>query len=90
MRSTHFVCALYFNSTRSGAMQTWRAHADASNPEQVTNDIAWRDWFPHFSPDGRWIAFISFGTDIPLGDHPPNRDVSLRIMPPTAPPRRRS
>jgi Tol biopolymer transport system component len=72
---------LYFNSTRSGAMQIWRAQADGSNPEQVTNDIAWRDWFPHFSPDGRWIAFISFGTDIPLGDHPPNRDVSLRIMP---------
>ena len=72
---------LYFNSTRSGAMQIWRAHADGSNPEQVTNDPAWRDWFPHFSPDGRWIAFISFGTDIPLGDHPPNRDVSLRIMP---------
>jgi Tol biopolymer transport system component len=72
---------LYFNSTRSGAMQIWRARGDGSNPEQVTSDPAWRDWFPHFSPDGRWIAFISFGTDIPLGDHPPNRDVSLRIMP---------
>jgi TolB protein len=62
-------------------MQIWRAQADGTNPEQVTSDPAWRDRFPHFSPDGRWIAFISFGTDIPLGDHPPNRDVSLRIMP---------
>ena len=72
---------VYFNSTRSGAMQIWRARGDGSAPEQVTRDTAWRDWFPHFSPDGRWIAFISFGTDVPLGDHPPNRDVTLRIMP---------
>ena len=72
---------LYFNSTRTGAMQIWRARADGSDPEQVTRDPAWRDWFPHVSPDGRWIAFISFGTDVALGDHPPNRDVTLRIMP---------
>jgi hypothetical protein len=80
---------LYFNSTRSGAMQIWRARADGSAPEQVTHDPDYRDWFPHFSPDGRWIAFISFGLDIELGDHPPNRDVALRIMPAdgSAPPR---
>jgi hypothetical protein len=73
---------LYFNSTRSGAMQIWRAHADGSNPEQVTHDPNLRDWFPHVSPDGKWIALISFGLDVALGDHPPNRsDVMLRIMP---------
>jgi Tol biopolymer transport system component len=73
---------LYFNSTRSGAMQIWRAHADGSSPEQVTRDPNFRDWFPHFSPDGKWIAFISFGLDVALNDHPPNRsDVMLRIMP---------
>ncbi|WP_213981973.1 PD40 domain-containing protein [Sphingomonas sp. dw_22] len=80
---------LYFNSTRSGAMQIWRVRADGSNPEQVTTDPNFRDWFPHFSPDGKWIAFISFGLDVALGDHPPNRDVMLRIMPAdgSAPPR---
>jgi TolB protein len=73
---------LYFNSTRSGAMQIWRAHADGIAAEQVTQDPNFRDWFPHFSPDGKWIAFISFGLDVALGDHPPNRsDVMLRIMP---------
>jgi len=73
---------LYFNSTRSGAMQIWRAHADGSAPEQVTHDPNLRDWFPHLSPDGKWIVFISFGLDVALGDHPPNRsDVALRIMP---------
>ena len=80
---------LYFNSTRSGAMQIWRAGPDGSNPEQVTHDPNFRDWFPHFSPDGKWIAFISFGLDVALTDHPPNRDVLLRIMPAdgSAPPR---
>ncbi|HTU11930.1 MAG TPA: hypothetical protein VMG08_13650 [Allosphingosinicella sp.] len=81
---------LYFNSTRSGAMQIWRARAsDGADPEQVTRDPSWRDWFPHLSPDGRWIVFISFGLDVELGDHPPNRDVVLRIMPAdgSAPPR---
>jgi Tol biopolymer transport system component len=73
---------IYFNSTRSGAMQIWRARAaDGADPEQVTKDPNFRDWFPHFSPDGTQIAFISFGLDVALNDHPPNRDVNLRIMP---------
>jgi len=66
-----------------------RRRADGSNPEQITHDPDLRDWFPHFSPDGKWIAFISFGLDVALADHPPNRDVTLRIMPAdgSAPPR---
>ena len=72
---------LWFNSTRSGAMQIWRADADGSNPVQITTNPDYRDWFPHLSPDGKWVAFISFGLDVALGDHPPNRNVMLRIMP---------
>lgn len=73
---------IYFNSTRSGAMQIWRADADGGNPVQITRDPDRRDWFPHLSPDGKWIAFISFGLDVALNDHPPNRgDVALKIMP---------
>jgi TolB protein len=73
---------LYFNSTRSGAMALWRADADGSNPVQLTHDPARRDWFAHLSPDGKWIAYISFGDDVALPDHPPNReDVQLRLMP---------
>jgi TolB protein len=80
---------LWFNSTRSGAMQIWRADADGANPRQITTDTNYRDWFPHVSPDGRWVVFVSFGLDIDLNDHPPNRDVVLRIMPAdgSAPPR---
>ncbi len=73
---------LYFNSTRSGAMALWRANADGTDPVRLTHDPARRDWFPHLSPDGKWIAYVSFGDDIALEDHPPNReDVQLRLMP---------
>jgi Tol biopolymer transport system component len=73
---------LYFNSTRSGAMALWRARADGTEPVQLTHDPARRDWFPHLSPDGTRIVYVSFGDDVALGDHPPNReDVQLRIMP---------
>lgn len=73
---------LYFNSTRSGAMAIWRANADGSDPVQLTRDSERRDWFPHVSPDGKWIIFVSFGLDVAVTDHPPNReDVVLKIMP---------
>jgi dipeptidyl aminopeptidase/acylaminoacyl peptidase len=73
---------LYFNSTRSGAMALWRANADGSEPVMLTDDPARRDWFAHLSPDGTRIAYVSFGDDVALEDHPPNRtDVQLRIVP---------
>jgi TolB protein len=71
---------LYFNSTRSGNMKLWRMAADGSDPEQLTFEDDTRDWFPHPSPDGRWIVFVSFGTDVAVGEHPPGKSVSLRLM----------
>jgi Tol biopolymer transport system component len=63
-------------------MQLWRADADGSNPVRLTHDPARRDWFPHLSPEGKWIAYISFGDDVAVTDHPPNReDVQLRLVP---------
>ena len=70
---------IYFNSERSGIMQIWRINTDGSNPEQITDD-EYNDWFPHPSPDGKWIAFISFDPDVASNEHPPNKNVTLRLM----------
>jgi TolB protein len=71
---------LYFNSTRSGTMQIWRMTPNGKDPEQVTND-EYNNWFPHLSPDGQRIAFISFPKDVDPADHPYYKRVMIRLMP---------
>jgi TolB protein len=71
---------IYFNSSRSGSMQIWRMKPDGSNQEQVTND-QFQSWFPHISPDGKWIAFLSYLADVAPTDHPYYQQVYLRLMP---------
>ncbi len=68
---------VYFNSVRTGLMQIWRMHPDGSGQEQVFSDD-YNNWFPHISPDGKWMVFISF--DKSVEGHPPNKDVQLRLM----------
>jgi len=71
---------IYFNSVRSGTMQIWRMAPDGSSPEQLTSDD-WNNWFPHVSPDGRLVVFISFPRDVSPSDHPYYKHVLLRVMP---------
>ncbi|REE83774.1 WD40 repeat protein [Lutibacter oceani] len=73
--------SIYFNSNRTGNMQLWKMNADGSNQMQLTFDTNYKDWFPHISPDGKWIVFISFPPDINFGDHPFYKQCSLRLMP---------
>lgn len=72
---------IYFNSNRTGSMKLWKMDPDGSNPQQLTFDDNYKDWFPHISPDGKWIAFISFPPEVALGDHPFYKHCTLRIMP---------
>jgi hypothetical protein len=71
---------IYFNSTRSGTMQIWRMKAGGSDPEQITDD-EYNNWFPHLSPDGTQIAFITFPKEVDPSDHPYYKRVYLRLMP---------
>ncbi len=68
---------IYFNSVRTGLMQIWRMRADGSQQEQVTLDD-FNNWFPHISPDGKWMVFLSY--DKTVTGHPENKDVALRLM----------
>lgn len=72
---------IYYNGSKNGGtMQLWRMKPDGSQKEQLTFD-QYNDWFPHISPDGKWIAFISFMPDITLNAHPSYKRVMLRLMP---------
>ena len=71
---------IYYNSSQSGTMQLWRMKPDGSANEQITFDD-YNNWFPHISPNGKWIAFISFNSTIDVNDHPPLKRVMLRLMP---------
>lgn len=71
---------IYFNSSRTGTMQLWRMDADGQNQEQLTDD-AYQNWFPHVSPDGQHILFLSYEPDVPAQAHPYYQPVMLRLMP---------
>jgi TolB protein len=71
---------IYFNSVRTGTMQIWRMRPDGSHPEQVTFDES-NDWFPHISPDGKWLVYIAFPADMNPWSHPFYRQCYIRLMP---------
>ncbi len=74
---------IWFNSeaaaTRPGHAQIFRVRPDGRGLQQVTFDDR-VNWFPHPSPDGRTIAYLSYppGT---IG-HPADKAVILRTMDP--------
>ena len=71
---------IYFNSSRTGSMELWRMHPDGSHQEQLTDDDL-QNWFPHISPDGKWIVFLSYLPEVAASDHPFYKHVYLRLMP---------
>ena len=72
---------IWFNSVRTGLMQVWRMRSDGSEQTQMTLDGERNSWFPHPSPDGKSVAFIAYAAgDVAPGDHPPGKNVELRLM----------
>jgi Tol biopolymer transport system component len=75
---------IYFNSQRGGAWNIWRMPADGAGPndrlaERVTNDEL-EDWFPHPSPDGKSLIFLSFPAGT-VGHNDRNLPVKIRMIP---------
>ena len=71
---------IYFNSVRTGTMQIWRMRPDGSQQEQITFD-EYNDWFPHISPDGKWLVYIAFPREMDPWTHPFYQQCYLRLMP---------
>jgi len=74
---------LYYNgegvARRPGHAQIFRMRPDGTGGEQLTHDDR-VNWFPHLSPDGSMMCYISF----PVGTlgHPADKDVILRLADP--------
>ena len=74
---------IYYSSDKSGKVKVWRIPAAGAGPndekaEQVTDDGP-TDWFPHPSPDGKWLLFLSHPK---AGRGTPDREeVVLRLVP---------
>lgn len=71
---------IYYNSNETGTMQIWRMKPDGTAKEQLTFD-EYHNWFPHISPDGKWMVLLSFPPTILPNDHPFYKRVLLRLMP---------
>ena len=78
---------IYFNSTRPTAtrseerMQIWRMRPYGSEQQQVFED-EYQNWFPHISPDGKWMTIISYDANVVSAtDHPYYKHTMLRLVP---------
>ena len=71
---------IYYDCSMTGTMQLWRMKPDGTGQEQITFD-EYNNWFAHISPDGKWIAFLSFPVTVDPTDHPFYKRVMIRLMP---------
>jgi hypothetical protein len=75
---------IWFNSVRTGLMQVWRMNDDGTGQTQITFDETRNSWFPHVSPDGKQVVFITYNKgDLAPNEHLANKNVELRLMPAT-------
>lgn len=72
---------IWFNSVRTGMMQIWRMNADGSDQTQMTFTEDVNSWFPHVSPNGKYVVFLVYHKgDVEPGQHLADRNVELRMM----------
>jgi len=57
-------------------MQIHRVRPDGSDLERVV-ESGTGDWFPHVSPDGRWMVHLAYAPEVE--GHPRDQEVSLML-----------
>ena len=73
---------IWFNSVRTGLMQAWKMNSDGSGQTQMTFDEDWNSWFPHISPDNKWVVYVAYRKgDLEPGEHLADKQVELRLIP---------
>jgi len=70
---------IWFNSNRTGSMEIWKMRDDGSEQIQITDD-EFQNWFPHESPNGDKLVFLSYLPDVDPWDHPYYKYVMLRML----------
>ncbi len=72
---------IWFNSVRTGLMQIWRMRTDGSEQTQITFDEDKNSWFPHISPNGKNVVFISYNKEDSLPhEHLRYKNVEIRML----------
>lgn len=71
---------IFYSEGNKSTDQIWRIRPDGTEVFQITYDLD-HVWFPQVSPNGKWVAFLSF----PLSTNPngpaKNQRVNLKIVP---------
>jgi len=73
---------IVFSSERSGRSNIWRVDADGTNLIQLTNGDG--EFYPQYTPDGRWIVFQRDEVKPTLWKIPFDGGESIQISPTTA------
>ena len=71
---------IYFNDGKTGTSQIWRKRLDGSESLQLTFDLD-HAWFPHISPDGKWLVYLAYPHDANPKKPGAYQRVSLKLMP---------
>jgi Tol biopolymer transport system component len=74
---------IYINSDRSGKEAAWRLPADGAGPDDVKAQLvvsdSLEDWFPHISPNGKFLVYIGYPAGTPT-HNPRNVHIEIKLV----------
>ena len=70
----------YYQDNKSGTSQIWKRKLDGSDAEQLTFELE-HAWFPHRSPDGKWLAYLAYPHDANPKKAVAYQRVALKLLP---------
>ena len=70
---------IYFSDGKTGTSQIWRKKIDGSDAQQLTFELD-HAWFPHLSPDAKWLIYLAYPQDANPKKAVAYQRVSLKMM----------